>query len=119
MSFRAFLIFLFGESNGISSRFSEYIISRRLYRFRNDDILARKRDILVFGRMICNFYEIDDIQGSRLDCNVRIWYNTQLLTDLNAIENDITVDKLKGGVFAVNCNFCNFIGIGDGYRIQR
>jgi len=38
-----------------------------LYLFRNDDILARKRDILVFGRMICNFYEIDDIQGSRLD----------------------------------------------------
>ena len=26
--------------------------------------------------MICNFCEIDDIQGSRLDFDVRMWYNT-------------------------------------------
>ena len=35
---------------------------RRCILLRLDDILARKRDILVFGRMICNFCEIDDIQ---------------------------------------------------------
>ena len=26
--------------------------------------------------MICNFCEIDDIQGYRLDFNVGMWYNT-------------------------------------------
>ena len=40
---------------------------RRCIPLRLDDILARKRDVLVFGRMICNFYEIDDMQGLRLD----------------------------------------------------
>ena len=39
---------------------------RRCIPLRLDDILARKRDILVFGRMICNFCEIDDIQGYAL-----------------------------------------------------
>ena len=29
----------------------------------------------LFEWMICNFYEIDDIQGSRLDFNVRMGYN--------------------------------------------
>ena len=54
-----------------ASRFSVDIISplgcisSRLgvYSLRLDDILARKRDILVFGRMIYNFFEIDAIQG--------------------------------------------------------
>ena len=31
------------------------ISSPKVYSLRLDDILARKRDILVFGRMICNF----------------------------------------------------------------
>ena len=37
-----------------------HLINRRLYHFRNDDIQN-------FVLMICNFCEIDDIQGSRLD----------------------------------------------------
>ena len=49
-----------------------YIINRRLYRFRNDDIQH-------FVLMICNFYEIDDIQGLRLDVSLKAWYNK--LTD--------------------------------------
>ena len=51
----------------ISSRLWRVYHHRRCIPLRLDDILARKRDILVFGRMICNFCEIDDIQGSRLD----------------------------------------------------
>ena len=34
----------------------------------------RLDDIQNFVLMICNFYEIDDIQGSRLDFNARTWY---------------------------------------------
>ncbi len=60
----------------ISSRLRRVYHHRRCIPLRLDDILVQKRDILVFGRMICNFCEIDDIQGSRLDFNVRMWYNT-------------------------------------------
>ena len=42
---------------------------------RLDDILVWKRDMLVFKRMICNSSGIDDIQGLRLDFDVRMWYN--------------------------------------------
>ena len=41
------------------SRQGEYLINRRLYLFRNDDMP-------LFEWMICNFCEIDDIQGYAL-----------------------------------------------------
>ena len=50
-------LFIHCESNGISSRISEYLINRRLYRFRNDDMLAKSE--------IARFYA-DDIQCSAL-----------------------------------------------------
>ena len=56
------VFFIHCESNGISSPLGVYHHRRCISStvgcilFRNDDILARKRDILVFGRMICNFW---------------------------------------------------------------
>ena len=65
--------FIHCESNGISSRFSAYIINLWLYffwlyLFRNDDI---QHSVL----LICNFCEIDDMQGLSLDFGWHLWHN--------------------------------------------
>ena len=63
---------------GISSPHEVWWISSALWAVyhRRRCIPLRLDDIQNFVLMICNFCEIDDIQGSRLDFNVRMWYNT-------------------------------------------
>ena len=64
---------------GISSPHEVWWISSALwavYHHASTCIFLRLDDIQNFVLMICNFCEIDDIQGSRLDFNVRMWYNT-------------------------------------------
>ena len=80
-----FLIRLFYPSRrlGISSRFSVHLISSSGAVYHHGGAVhlsfLQLDDIQCSALMICNSYEIDDIQGLRLDFGWVLWYNK--LTD--------------------------------------
>ena len=63
---------------GISSPHEVWWISSALWAVYHHRrcIPLRLDDIQNFVLMICNSFGIDDMQGYRLDLNVRMWYNT-------------------------------------------